>query len=101
MALFRHALYINTLPPPASLRTPLHFTKEELEAFRGTNLHGAALDRRTTWEAEWRECRDLFSQHLLRSIAPRFTWSVPIPLLFMIANMILTSDPARRIGRCI
>jgi hypothetical protein len=38
---------------PDQLRTRLHFTSEELDTLRGTNLHGATIDRRRVWEAEW------------------------------------------------
>ncbi|KAH9960431.1 hypothetical protein BC827DRAFT_1260775 [Russula dissimulans] len=52
-----HAPYLDTLPSPGQLRTPLHFTREELHALRGTNLYGATTDRRRVWEAEWEQCR--------------------------------------------
>jgi hypothetical protein len=52
-----HSPYLATLPSPDKLRTPLHFTTAELDALRGTNLHGATLDRRRAWEAEWERCR--------------------------------------------
>jgi hypothetical protein len=52
-----HAPYLDTLPSPDQLRTPLHFTSAELDALRGTNLHGATIDRRRVWEAEWERCR--------------------------------------------
>ncbi|TFK47247.1 SET domain-containing protein [Heliocybe sulcata] len=55
----RHFPYLNTLPSPPKLRTPLHFTDNELQAFKGTNLYGATLDRKRQWEAEWQRCRDL------------------------------------------
>ncbi|KAI0298840.1 hypothetical protein BC826DRAFT_1090616 [Russula brevipes] len=52
-----HSPYLDTLPLPSQLRTPLHFTKEETDALRGTNVYGATLDRRRVWEAEWEQCR--------------------------------------------
>jgi hypothetical protein len=52
-----HSPYLDTLPSADKLRTPLHFTTAELDGLRGTNLHGAMLDRRRTWEAEWERCR--------------------------------------------
>ncbi|KAI0351679.1 SET domain-containing protein [Trametes cingulata] len=55
----RHGPYIDTLPSSDKLRTPLHFTSVELEAFRGSNLYGAALDRRRDWENEWEQCKSL------------------------------------------
>ncbi|OJT10951.1 Ribosomal lysine N-methyltransferase set10 [Trametes pubescens] len=55
----RHGPYLDTLPSPERLMTPLHFTPNELEAFKGSNLYGATLDRRRDWEAEWAQCRDV------------------------------------------
>ncbi|KAF8270936.1 hypothetical protein EI94DRAFT_1777650 [Lactarius quietus] len=52
-----HSPYLDTLPSPNLLRTPLHFSTEELEALKGTNLYGATIDRRRDWEAEWEQCR--------------------------------------------
>ncbi|KIL70285.1 hypothetical protein M378DRAFT_1043956 [Amanita muscaria Koide BX008] len=40
-----HYEYVEMLPLPETLRTPLQFTPSELEAFRGTNLYGATIDR--------------------------------------------------------
>ena len=57
----KHRPYLNTLPSPDQLRTPLHFTSVELEAFQGSNLFGATLDRRREWEAEWEECKAVIS----------------------------------------
>ncbi len=52
----KHLPYIRTLPLPGKLRTPLHFTSGELDLFKGSNLYGAAIDRRTTWQSEWETC---------------------------------------------
>ena len=51
-----HSPYLGTLPSPDQLRTPLHFSTEELDALKGTNLYGATIDRRRAWEAEWEQC---------------------------------------------
>ena len=51
-----HSPYLDTLPSPDRLRTPLHFSTEELDALKGTNLYGATIDRRRVWEAEWEQC---------------------------------------------
>lgn len=51
-----HSPYLDTLPSPDLLRTPLHFSTEELDALKGTNLYGATIDRRRAWEAEWEQC---------------------------------------------
>lgn len=51
-----HSPYLDTLPSSDRLRTPLHFSTEELDALKGTNLYGATIDRRRVWEAEWEQC---------------------------------------------
>ncbi|KAI0742636.1 SET domain-containing protein [Daedaleopsis nitida] len=55
--LLKHGRYIDTLPAPEKLCTPLHFAPAELQAFQGSNLYGAALERRQAWEVEWHQCR--------------------------------------------
>ncbi|KAG6832172.1 hypothetical protein H0H92_004903 [Tricholoma furcatifolium] len=57
-----HYAYVKTLPSAQKLRTPLHFTRLELELFKGTNLYGATLDRDKEWRAEWEQCRASFSK---------------------------------------
>ncbi|KZV75122.1 SET domain-containing protein [Peniophora sp. CONT] len=52
-----HKPYIDTLPRTTLLRTPLHFTNDEMEALRGTNMYGATADRRQTWQDEWVKCQ--------------------------------------------
>ncbi|PCH42980.1 SET domain-containing protein [Wolfiporia cocos MD-104 SS10] len=56
-----HWPYFATLPSPDDLRTPLHFTPSELEAFKGTNLYGATLDRQRILHAEWQQCYETIS----------------------------------------
>ncbi|KAI0370920.1 SET domain-containing protein [Pilatotrama ljubarskyi] len=68
-----HGPYIDSLPSPEKLRTPLHFSPVELEAFRGSNLYGATLDRRREWEAEWEQCRAAVSS-LNSAWGEQFTW---------------------------
>ncbi|THH16441.1 hypothetical protein EW146_g4197 [Bondarzewia mesenterica] len=68
-----HAPYLNTLPPPEQLRTPLHFTPTELEALKGTNLHGATLDRRIEWRKEWSQCQQVIAC-INTQWAESFTW---------------------------
>lgn len=79
LARFRHAPYIDMLPAPSALRTPLYFTDAELNAFRGTALHGATLDRRAAGEVEWQNCVDAFHAHLVDGLATRFTWCAASP----------------------
>ena len=70
---FKHGPYIDILPDPLQLRTSVYFTANELEAFRGTNLYGATLDRINMWKAEWEECvRDLQAHH--SSLCSRYTF---------------------------
>lgn len=68
-----HLPYIDTLPPPSTLLTPLHFTTAELALLKGTNMLGACLDRRKEWEHEWRQVRDIFVE-VDRHWAEGFTW---------------------------
>ncbi|PBL02778.1 SET domain protein [Armillaria gallica] len=56
-----HGPYVNMLPSREKLRTGLHFTPLELEMFRGTNMHGAIVDRETEWRREWEACRAVVS----------------------------------------
>ncbi|KAH9856273.1 SET domain-containing protein [Lenzites betulinus] len=70
----RHGPYIDTLPSPERLLTPLHFTPAEIDAFRGSNLHGAALDRRSEWEAEWAQCKAVIST-ANQTWGDEFTWN--------------------------
>ncbi|KAI0698478.1 SET domain-containing protein [Cytidiella melzeri] len=51
-----HGPYIDVLPDSSQLCTSTTFTETELKAFRGTNLHGATIDRLRTWTTEWEEC---------------------------------------------
>ncbi|KAI5117177.1 hypothetical protein M0805_008156 [Coniferiporia weirii] len=60
--LLRHRPYINMLPKPETLLTPLYFTEDELSLFKGTNLYGATVSQRDTWEAEWRTLREAIRQ---------------------------------------
>jgi hypothetical protein len=50
--LVRYGTLIHASLSPDQLRTRLHFTSEELDTLKGTNLHGATIDRRRVWEAE-------------------------------------------------
>ncbi|KAG7449423.1 SET domain protein [Guyanagaster necrorhizus] len=57
-----HGPYVNTLPSREKLRTGLHFTPLELEMFKGTNMHGAIVDREKEWRHEWETCRSVVSK---------------------------------------
>ncbi|KAI0668916.1 hypothetical protein C8Q78DRAFT_954903, partial [Trametes maxima] len=69
----RHGAYIDTLPSPERLRTPLHFSAVELAAFRASNLYGATGDRLREWQAEWEQCRAIVAI-ASQSWGKAFTW---------------------------
>ncbi|KAF9450632.1 SET domain protein [Macrolepiota fuliginosa MF-IS2] len=56
-----HYPYINTLPISDQLRTSLWFTEPELEAFKGSNLYAATIDRKHEWKEEWQQCQSILS----------------------------------------
>lgn len=51
-----HLPYLKILPKPEQLLTPLHFSDNELELFRGSHLYGATVDRRSVLHNEWQGC---------------------------------------------
>ncbi|SCV67674.1 BQ2448_5285 [Microbotryum intermedium] len=55
-----HQPYVDTLP--TSFNTPLWWTQAEADLLRGTNLHGAIVDRSTSWKAEWSNLIDLLPE---------------------------------------
>ncbi|KIJ07596.1 hypothetical protein PAXINDRAFT_164574 [Paxillus involutus ATCC 200175] len=55
----RHLPYIRCLPAAEKLLTPLHFSKQELQMLKGTNIYGATLDRERDWRVEWEQCRSV------------------------------------------
>lgn len=87
-----HGPYLDTLPSPSQLRTPLHFTGEELDALRGTNLYGATNDRRQVWEAEWEQCRaDVSAVNV--EWGKELTWCVLPPNCFCNCNVDSSTPP--------
>ncbi|KAF8969398.1 hypothetical protein BDZ97DRAFT_1902516 [Flammula alnicola] len=68
-----HARYLDTLPAPDKLRTPLHFSPAELELFKGTNLYGATMDREWEWRKEWNQCNEIVAQ-VNTFLGELFTW---------------------------
>lgn len=71
--LLRHRPYIELLPKADALLTPLYFTDGELDLFRGSNLYGAALDQKRTWDAEWQSLTAAIKIEA-PLLAERFTW---------------------------
>jgi hypothetical protein len=41
------------LPLPDKLRTPLHFTDDELNVLKGKNLHSTMINHWCDWQVEW------------------------------------------------
>ncbi|KXN92314.1 Ribosomal N-lysine methyltransferase set10 [Leucoagaricus sp. SymC.cos] len=76
-----HYPYLDTLPPSDSLRTPLHFTEKELEAFKGSNVYQATIDRRREWNEEWRRCQSVVI-HRNRDWGSALTWFVHFHLSY-------------------
>ena len=68
-----HGPYLDILPSADELRTPLHFTHDELESFRGSNLYGATHDRQREWQKECNQCREAFAA-ANATWAGEFTW---------------------------
>lgn len=73
----KHRPYLHVLPHPSKLRTPLHFTEQELEALKGSNLYGATLDRVREWQTEWNQCRDAI-RLVNEGWALDFSWCVTL-----------------------
>ncbi|KAJ7044668.1 SET domain protein [Mycena alexandri] len=70
-----HLPYVKSLPSRDKLRTPLHFTENELQQLQGSNLYGATLDRGREWKAEWQDCRSAIGT-VNTEWADRFTWEL-------------------------
>lgn len=73
LKILAHYPYLKTLPSSEKLLTPLHFTSEEIQLFKGTNLYGATLDRERDWRTEWADCLDRVSQ-ANQDWGKSFTW---------------------------
>ncbi|KAL0059859.1 hypothetical protein AAF712_013341 [Marasmius tenuissimus] len=92
------------LPPREKMRTGLHFTPEERELFRGTNLHGAISDRERECRDEWTQCARVISA--VNSVwGDAFTWetyltatthisSRAFPSSLLSENPTLTASPS-------
>ena len=72
-----HLPYFKMLPKPEQLLTPLHFSEEELELFRGSHLYAATADRREVLRNEWQRCLDyLVTTPNGDMYRQRYTWWV-------------------------
>ncbi|WWC86058.1 uncharacterized protein L201_000929 [Kwoniella dendrophila CBS 6074] len=47
-----HLIYLESLPPPSTLTTPLYFSTSELQLLKGSTLYGAVQARKEEWKAE-------------------------------------------------
>ena len=70
----RHRSYVDILPKTSALRTPLYFTSEEMDLFKGTNVYAASIEQKLNWEEEWKEVVTVISGAGAEAIAERFTW---------------------------
>ncbi|KAL5510985.1 hypothetical protein ACEPAG_3704 [Sanghuangporus baumii] len=61
--LLRHRPYIDILPKAETLLTPLYFSEDELDLFRGTNVYGATLDQSRICTEEYRQLREAIAVH--------------------------------------
>ncbi|KAL5524918.1 hypothetical protein ACEPAF_8787 [Sanghuangporus sanghuang] len=61
--LLRHRPYIDILPKAETLLTPLYFSEDELDLFRGTNVYGATLDQSRICMEEYRQLREAIGVH--------------------------------------
>ncbi|KAG8742532.1 hypothetical protein FRC10_001299 [Ceratobasidium sp. 414] len=71
----KHQPYLNMLPPPSTLLTPLYFDKRELDMVKGSNLYHATLQRRQEWQTEWKQCSEGLSS-IDPELASAFTWEI-------------------------
>ncbi|KAL4249755.1 hypothetical protein ABKN59_006528 [Abortiporus biennis] len=81
----KHKPYVDVLPKPSQLLTSLHFSPEELEHFKGTNLYGATLDRLQGWKTEYEFCHSEISK-FDKDVASKLTWD-----LYLTASTYLSS----------
>ncbi|KAF9219357.1 SET domain-containing protein [Gyrodon lividus] len=87
----RHLPYIRCLPAAEKLLTPLHFSKQELEILKGTNLYGATLDRERDRRAEWIQCR-FFVQSINQAWGEAFTWEIYLTALTHLSSRAFPSS---------
>ncbi|KAK7470347.1 hypothetical protein VKT23_001775 [Stygiomarasmius scandens] len=70
-----HHPYVKMLPSRDKLRTALHFTPEERELFKGSNLYGAIYDRENEWRMEWIKCQGVISA-VNEDWGRKFSWEL-------------------------
>ncbi|KAF5358992.1 hypothetical protein D9758_004838 [Tetrapyrgos nigripes] len=70
-----HHPYVKMLPSHDRLRTALHFTLEERELFKGSNLYGAIIDRENEWRTEWVRCQEVISG-VNEEWGQKFSWEL-------------------------
>ena len=70
-----HLPYLKMLPKPEQLLTPLHFSENESESFKGSHLYGATIDRRNVLQNEWQECLEYLTTTSNGDVYRReYTW---------------------------
>lgn len=50
----QHYVYVESLPKKEEMRTPAYFSAKEMDLLIGTNLFGAANDRKDGWKDEFK-----------------------------------------------
>ncbi|WWC99479.1 hypothetical protein V866_006382 [Kwoniella sp. B9012] len=58
----QHLEYLESLPPPTSLTTPLYFSPAELELLKGSTLYGGVKARQEEWKAECEVVRKILKE---------------------------------------
>ncbi|KAK7054997.1 hypothetical protein VNI00_003460 [Paramarasmius palmivorus] len=86
------------LPPTEKMRTGLHFTSEERELFKGSNLFGAIEDRENECRLEWGQCVKLVTSSK-PEWAEAFTWELYLTATTHISSRafpstLLSRDPS-------
>ncbi|GAA5935662.1 SET domain-containing protein [Sporobolomyces koalae] len=67
----QHEPYVSKLPSHDDMRTTLYFSPAERDLLRGSNLHGATLDRERAWKEEFDEVKTWIP---LQEVRDLLTW---------------------------
>ncbi|KIY73840.1 SET domain-containing protein [Cylindrobasidium torrendii FP15055 ss-10] len=70
-----HRAYVQTLPSSDKLMMGVYFTETELNAFRGTNVYNAIVERREQLQQEWKTCTAAVGR-INSAWGHSFTWDV-------------------------
>ena len=70
-----HLPYLEILPKPEQLLTPLQFSDQELQLFKGSHVYGATIDRKSALRSEWEECLEYLTTTSNDEVyRQRYTW---------------------------